>query len=156
MAGSRSATNHRPPSRSRSESRGESLPCWIEPSMTPSYLLRIAELFDGGTNPRIASAATDIARHGSVDLGITRTRCVHEQRRGGHDLAALAIAALRHVQSKPFLLNPLSDFGRANSLDRDNGQVAHGVQPQLAGSHRRAVGVHHAGSALADAAAVLG
>src|SRR5712671_1280517 len=127
MAGSQSTTNHRPPRRSRSESRGESLPCWIGPSMTPSYPLRFAHLFDGGTNPRIASAAADVARHGCVDLGITRARGVRKQRRGGHDLAALAIATLRHVQGQPFLLHSLSDFGRANPLDGDNGQVAHGV-----------------------------
>src|SRR5712691_8812718 len=153
MAESQSTTNHRPPRRSRSESRGESLPCWIGPSMTPSYPPRFAELFDGGTNPGIASAAADIARHGCVDLGITRPRGVREQRRGGHDLAALAIAALRHVQGQPFLLNPLSDFGPANSLDGGNGQVAHGVQPHLAGSRRRAIRMHGASSALADAAA---
>src|SRR5215813_10658317 len=41
----------------------------------------------------IGRTATQIAAHGKVDVGIARTRVPPEQRRRGHDLTCLAVAA---------------------------------------------------------------
>ena len=49
----------------------------------------------------IGRAAADVAAHGVVDVGVGRLRVLLEQRRRRHDLAGLAIAALRHLQLDP-------------------------------------------------------
>src|ERR1700694_5521220 len=54
---------------------------------------------------RIGATATDVPRHRAVDIAIRRVGLGGKQRRCGHDLARLAIAALRHVQLDPGLLN---------------------------------------------------
>src|SRR5262245_20681530 len=61
--------------------------------------LRIGDaggLFDRRTDPRIGAAAADVAGHGIVDVRIARLRVAGEQRACRHDLARLAVAALRH------------------------------------------------------------
>src|SRR5262245_47101992 len=59
----------------------------------------------GGANGRmdalITTVAAQIARHRGVDLRIVGRRLALEQGRGLHDLAGLAVAALRHVQGSP-------------------------------------------------------
>ena len=64
--------------------------------------------FGGGVLDRLANAdigaaAADIARHRCVDIGIIRVRGTVEQRRRRHDLAGLAIAALRHCRCPSML-----------------------------------------------------
>src|SRR3954462_7793724 len=54
-------------------------------------------LLDRGTDPRIGTAAADIARHGAVDVRIARLRVGGDERHCRHDLARLAIPTLRHV-----------------------------------------------------------
>src|SRR5258706_8626209 len=58
---------------------------------------------DSLADSHISAAATDVPGHGGVDIAIGRARLGGEQRRCGHDLAGLAITALRHVQVDPCL-----------------------------------------------------
>src|SRR5450830_673779 len=52
---------------------------------------------DRGADTSIGTAATDIAGHGIVDIGIGRLRRSVQQRGGGHHLTGLTVAALDHV-----------------------------------------------------------
>src|SRR5262249_16768037 len=67
-----------------------------------SALLRDA--LDGADDARIGAAATDIGRHVLDDLRARRFRIVRQQVGGAHDLARLAVAALRHLLGEPGLL----------------------------------------------------
>src|SRR5258708_7193164 len=58
----------------------------------------------GRPDALIGSAPTDIG-HRFVNVPVGRLRGLLEQRGGGHDLAGLAIAALRHVDRRPGLLH---------------------------------------------------
>src|SRR4051794_10131960 len=53
-----------------------------------------------GTDAGVGATAADVAGHGGVDLGGARLLAARqrlEERGRAHDLAALAVAALRHV-----------------------------------------------------------
>src|SRR5260370_24251665 len=80
---------------------------------------------DPGADARIGPAATDVSGHGIVDIAIGRVGLGGEQRRRGHDLAGLAIAALRHLEIDPGLLNLLAGSRGANGLDRRNALAGH-------------------------------
>ena len=58
-------------------------------------------LVDGLADAWVGAATADVAVHGSVDLGVGGMRRVGEQSGGGHDLAGLAVAALRARQAAP-------------------------------------------------------
>src|SRR5438552_11275904 len=60
---------------------------------------------DGGGDALIAAATADVATHRAVDLVFGRVLVGCEQRGSLHDLAGLAIAALRDVQGPPCLLH---------------------------------------------------
>ena len=60
---------------------------------------------DGGGDALIAAAAADVAAHRAVDLVLGRVLVGREQRGGLHDLAGLAIAALRDIEGAPRLLH---------------------------------------------------
>src|SRR5580704_1062029 len=60
---------------------------------------------DGGGDALIAAAAADVAAHLAVDLVLGRVFVRREQRGGLHDLASLAIAALRDIQGAPGFLH---------------------------------------------------
>src|SRR4051812_5534161 len=75
--------------------------------MVASSRLRRMQLggtVDGGPDALVCPAPADVG-HGRIDVGIARARIGGEQRRGGHDLARLAIAALRHVELGPGALD---------------------------------------------------
>src|SRR5471030_264139 len=72
---------------------------------------------DGGADPLIGAAAADITAHGVVDVGVAGRLVRLEQRGGAHDLAALAVAALRHIDLDPRLLHGLADLVRLHRLD---------------------------------------
>src|ERR1700752_4001435 len=95
---------------------------------------------DGGGDALIAAAATDVAAHRVVDLGLGRVLRRRQQRGGLHDLAGLAITALRDIQSaQRFLYRVIS--GAIEALDRRHraaGGVADGCG---AGAGRLAVDV---------------
>ena len=78
-----------------------------------------------------------------------------QQRRRGHDLARLAVAALDDVELLPGGPHGVADLA-AQALDRDDLAAGCALDRQLAGARRDAVDVHGAGAALGDAAAVLG
>src|SRR5882762_7712768 len=44
----------------------------------------------------VGAATAHVTAHGLIDLRIRRTLVPHQQRRGGHDLPRLTIAALHH------------------------------------------------------------
>src|SRR5262249_6703414 len=62
---------------------------------------------DSCTDARIGTAAADVARHGTVDVLVAGLRLRGEKRARRHDLARLAVPALRHVQRKPGRLDLL-------------------------------------------------
>src|SRR3954462_14349179 len=72
---------------------------------------RIGGLMNGCTNARISRATADVARHGGIDIGITRLGIARQQRRSGLDLTTLAVAALRYVQADPGRLYRLARRG---------------------------------------------
>src|SRR5229473_591302 len=65
----------------------------------------VRRVLDSLADSHISTAATDVPRHGGVDIAIGRVGLGSEQRRRGHDLAGLAIAALRDLEIEPLLLN---------------------------------------------------
>src|SRR5258708_14332415 len=81
---------------------------------------------DPGANAHIGPAATEVSGHRAFDIAIGRVGVGGEQRRGGHDLAGLAIAALRHLQLDPGLLNLLAGGRGADALDRRDALAGHG------------------------------
>src|ERR1700704_3040436 len=108
----------------------------------------------GRSDALIGAAATDIG-HRFVDVLVGRLRSSLEQSRGGHDLAGLAIAALRHVDRRPGLLHGMRGVG-GQSLDGDDavGRL-HVANPNGAGALHLVIDVHGAGAALRDATAVF-
>ena len=64
----------------------------------------LAGPLDGTDDARVGGAATEIAGHAVDDLLLGRIRILRKQRRGLHDLAGLAVAALRHLVLDPRLL----------------------------------------------------
>ena len=109
----------------------------------------------GGADALVGAAAADVG-HRLVDVRVGRLGIFFEQRRGRHDLARLAVAALRHVDRRPRLLHRMRAVGR-QALDGDDlvGRL-HVADTDRARALHLAVDVHRAGAALRDAAAVLG
>src|SRR5215470_9446086 len=64
--------------------------------------------FDARADAWIGAAAADVPRHRIVDVRIARVGLCYEQCGGRHDLAGLAVTALRHIQCEPGRLNPLA------------------------------------------------
>src|SRR5262245_5253098 len=109
----------------------------------------------GRVDTLIAAAATDVARHGLVDLGIGRARRLGEERRRLHDLLGLAVAALGHAILPPGDLHGVIALG-AQALDGDDrlaGQLRH---RRHAGAHGRAVDMHGAVAAKRGATSEFG
>src|SRR5687768_13978914 len=88
-----------------------------------------SRLLDGIADVDIGPAAADVAGHRVVDIGIGRVRVACQQRRSGHDLARLAVPALRDLAVEPGLLDPSTrrcgtdrldrcDLSRADAVDR--------------------------------------
>src|SRR4051794_3510562 len=83
---------------------------------------------DGGGNTLIAAAAADIAAHRTVDLVFGRILVRRDQCGGLHDLARLAIPALRDIQGAPCLLHRMIAL-RIEPLDgghRTAGDIVYG------------------------------
>src|SRR6266852_8095342 len=76
----------------------------------------VRRMLDSLADSHISAAATDVPRHGGIDIAIGRVWFGGEQRRRGHDLAGLAIAALRYLQIDPGLLNLLAGRRLADGL----------------------------------------
>src|SRR5256886_13729488 len=108
---------------------------------------------DGGADPLVRAAAADV-RHRGVDVGIARSGVLREQRGGGHDLARLAVAALRHILRDPGLLHRVGAVGR-QALDRRDALAGDGGDRRHARARGHAVQVHGTRATLRDAAAKL-
>src|SRR6516165_3834887 len=115
-----------------------------------------SRLLDGLSDAGIGAAAANVPRQRLVDIGIGGRRYLREQRRGSHDLAGLAVAALYDLQVEPGLLNPLAGTGGADSLDRGDRMSRRGADRHHAGSSGNAIQMHRARAAESDAAAELG
>src|SRR5262249_22093293 len=85
-----------------------------------SQLLGARGLLYCGADTQVSAATTDVAGHRSVDIDIARLCVGSEQRACRHDLAGLAVPALRYIQCKPGGLDFLAGRGVSNGLDRGN------------------------------------
>src|SRR2546422_9971749 len=111
--GNPAATPRRPPpgpSRTPVERR------WSWSGPLPTDRSTLGRLLDRGADPFVGAAAADVARHRGVDVGVSGMRVAREQRGGRHDLAGLAVAALRHIERDPRLLRLLAGGGVADAL----------------------------------------
>src|SRR5262245_51955854 len=117
--------------------------------------VRLGGLLDCFANAYIGPAAADIAGHRVVDVGIRRTRVAREQRRSGHDLARLAVAALRDLAVEPGLLDLGAPRCRADCLDGRDLGAADAVDGSDAGTSGDSVHMHGASAAERHAAAKL-
>src|SRR5260221_534125 len=104
-----------------------------------------------GPDALVGAAAADV-RHRRVDLSVGRLWFLAEQCGRGHDLARLAVAALRHVLGDPGLLHPVRRVG-AEAFDRRDAAGTDRGDRHDAGANRLAVDVYGAGAALGDPAA---
>src|SRR5213592_4589511 len=118
-----------------------------------SPLLAVRRVLDSLADSHISTAAADVPRHRGVDVAISRVGVGREQRRRGHDLAGLAIAALRHLERDPGLLDLLASGGGADGLDRGDALAGRGGDRRDARAHRLAVDVDGARAAQRNAAA---
>src|SRR5215510_10403600 len=115
--------------------------------------LSARRLLDRLANARVGPTAADVARHGVLDVGIGRLRLARKECRSGHDLARLAVAALRDLAIDPGLLDPGARRGRADRLDGGDLGAADAVDRGDAGTRRLAADMHRAGAAQRHAAA---
>ena len=109
---------------------------------------------DGGADAAVGAAATDVAGHGVVDVGVTGRRVARQQRGGGHDLARLAVAALGNRELDPRELERVLTGG-VEALDGGHGPARRSGHRREAAAYGLPVQVDRAGAALADAAAEL-
>src|SRR5438105_7739867 len=110
---------------------------------------------NGATNPWIRAAAADVAGHGLVNVFITGLWLLAQQNRGAHQLARLAVAALRNIFFYPGALQRMAQVSR-QSFDGGYLLTLHARQRRYAGTSRFAINVHGASAAERHAAAVLG
>src|SRR5258706_11160777 len=113
----------------------------------------LCRALDSLADAHISTAAADVPRHGFVDVAVGRVRLRREQRRCGHDLAGLAVAALRHLQRDPGLLDLPAGRRLAHGLDGDDLLPRDRSYGGDAGAGPCAVDVHGAGAAKRGAAA---
>ena len=74
---------------------------------------------NGLADAQVGGAAAEVAVHRRVDVGVGRLGRVRQQRRRRHDLAGLAVAALRHVELLPGPLQRMRAVGRQALDGRD-------------------------------------
>src|SRR6267143_1028545 len=109
-------------------------------------------VLDSLADSHISATAADVPRHGGVDIAVGRVGLGGEQRRCGHDLAGLAIAALRHLELDPGLLDLLAGGGGTDSFNRSDALAGRGRDRRDARAHRLAIEVDRARAAQAEAA----
>src|SRR5258706_2301114 len=119
-----------------------------------SVLHRLCREMDRCTYAHVSRTATDIAVHRGIDVGIGGFGNFGEQRGGRHELAGLAIAALRDIQHCPGFLQRL-DFLVRQAFDRRHLAAFELADRRDAGTPRQSVEVHRTGAALGDAATVF-
>src|ERR1700722_8671634 len=109
--------------------------------MTSRSLLRSA--LDSAEDARIGPAPADVAIHVANNVITARIFVAREQRRSLHDLAGLAVAALRHLQINPGFLQRMIAVGR-KAFDRGDILARHHRNRSLAGTHGTAIEVNRA------------
>jgi hypothetical protein len=110
---------------------------------------------DGFADALVGTAAADVAAHEIVNVGVGGIGLFGEERGCGHDLAALAIAALRNVNFNPGLLDRVVPiFGEA--FDGSDFSAGDGRDGSNAGSGCFPVDVDSTGAAERHAAAKFG
>src|SRR5258708_29493603 len=82
----------------------------------------------------VTAAAADVARHRFADLVVGGFWIVHQQRGRLHDLACLAITALRDVDLAPGLLHRVI-AGRVQAFDGGDVAAGHVVNRGVAGAY---------------------
>src|ERR1700683_2889160 len=107
------------------------------------------------TNALVCAATADVARPRHIDLGVAGIGAALQELCSAHELACLAIAALRNVFSEPGSAQAPGGSSR-QPLDRRYVTLANGAHKQLAGARGLTVKVHRAGAAGSDAAAEFG
>src|SRR6267143_506777 len=107
---------------------------------------------DRGDDLVVGAAAAEVARHVLHDLLASRVFRLGEERGRGHDLARLAVAALRHLLGDPRLLQRVIALGRQPFDGGDSLSLNRRYRGD-ARARRRAVDVHRACASLCDAAA---
>ena len=107
----------------------------------PPARLQFSGAMHGAADILIGAAAADVIAHGLVDIGVGGVGRLGQQRRRGHDLAGLAIAALRNVLLDPRLLDWVAAVGR-QAFD---GGDASGRRPRKSGSRRSVAAGHRCG-----------
>ena len=83
-----------------------------------SFLTR--RLFDRGADAVVGAAAADVAGHGRLNVGVSGLGLLLKERGCRHDLARLAVSALRNTQVDPRRLHRLADLVRADRFDGDD------------------------------------
>src|SRR5437879_13533502 len=96
-------------------------------------------VLDSRADSHIGAAPTDVPRHGGVDIVIGRVGLGREQRRRGHDLAGLAIAALRDLEIEPRLLDLPAGWSGTDGLDRGDALAGRGSDRRDAWAARLAI-----------------
>src|SRR5580765_4747190 len=110
---------------------------------------------DGASDAWIGSAAADVAGHGFVNIGIGWFGILFQQNRGAHDLAGLAIAALRNIDFDPGALYGVGVVGR-ESLNGGNGFPLNTRERCHTRTNGVAIEMDGAGSAKSHTATKLG
>ena len=109
---------------------------------------------NGFPDPRIGAATTDI-RDRPVDNIIIRIGIFSQQSRNTHDHARLTITALRNLLIDPCLLHRVQPILTGQAFDRRYSFALQVRNRQYAGSHRLAIDMDRAGTALRDPASVF-
>ena len=113
-------------------------------------------LLDRGADAGVGAAAADVAGHRGVDLRVVRALVALEQRGRTHDLPALAVAALRHIERDPGVCHSLADTVIRQTFDGGDPRAGRCRDRRRAAANRLAVHVNRAGAALCETATELG
>src|SRR3954467_7524889 len=106
----------------------------------------LGRALDGGDDAVVGAAAADVAVHVLDDL-LARGILVGGQQLGRlHDLARLAVAALRHLLGDPGFLQRMRPIGR-QALDRRHARALDDCERRGARAHRLAIDMHGARAA---------
>src|SRR3954453_17369228 len=128
--------------------------CDRKPSSTLLRLRSRGEL-DRLADADISAAAADVAAHRIVDVRIGRMRFILQQCRRRHDLARLAVSALRDLMVEPGLLDLRANRCRTYRLNRYDFGFTNAVDRRDAGTDGGAVEMHGAGATQRHSTAEL-
>src|SRR3989442_7120155 len=111
---------------------------------------------DGGEIWVVGAEAAVFSVHRGVDAGVRWLGFLLKQRRGGHDLAGLAVAAVGHAEADPRRLHRLAHLVPADRLDGGDLSLRRSRDRRDAGARGSAIEVDGTGAAQRHAATELG